>query len=124
MMTKTIWQTIAMRSFEAPHSYMGENKSETLMELSLTGRTETASAFVFHGLNLSDDRLGLLLHESELTNPIAPSDPRASSPKTLIMRIDTHGRKLPDVILASVGIVHDTDRIALDDSVMLERATP
>jgi hypothetical protein len=53
----------------------GKTNQQTLMELSLTGRTETASAFVFHGLNLSDDRLGLLLDQSELTNPVTLSDP-------------------------------------------------
>lgn len=72
---KNIRQTIAMRSFEAPHSYMGENKSETLMELSLAGRTETASARLFHFADLGDDGLGLFFHESELTNPVALSDP-------------------------------------------------
>ena len=45
------------------------------MELSFTGRSETASALVFYGLNLSDDRLGLLLDQSELTYPVAFSDP-------------------------------------------------
>ena len=45
------------------------------MELSFTGRPETASVLVFYGLNLSDDRLGLLLDESELANSVAFSDP-------------------------------------------------